>query len=102
MKPAAEQLSTLLENITFSRPKVPVINNVDVQMPTEPNDIKLALVQQLYSPVRWTETVVKLADLGVENLLEVGPGKVLTGLVKRIDNSLTGRAVNTRESIESL
>jgi [acyl-carrier-protein] S-malonyltransferase len=102
MKPAAEQLSTLLENITFSSPKVPVINNVDVQMPTEPNDIKLALVQQLYSPVRWTETVVKLADLGVENLLEVGPGKVLTGLVKRIDKSLTGQAVNTRESIESL
>lgn len=102
MKPAAEQLAKLLQDITFSAPKVPVINNVDVAMPTEPNAIKEALIQQLYSPVRWTETVAQLAKLDVNTLLELGPGKVLTGLVKRIDKSLSGQAINTVDAVNSL
>ncbi|MGJ8680934.1 ACP S-malonyltransferase [Paraglaciecola sp.] len=102
MKPAADQLATLLNEITFNAPKVPVINNVDVAMELDPQAIKKALVQQLYSPVRWTETVNKLAELEVETLLEVGPGKVLTGLVKRINKSLSGQAINTVEAVSSL
>jgi [acyl-carrier-protein] S-malonyltransferase len=102
MKPAADKLAILLKNIQFNTPEIPVINNVDVAYPTEPNIIKQALVEQLYSPVRWTETVTKLADLKVEALLEVGPGKVLSGLTKRIDKRLSCVAINTVESINSL
>ncbi|MFT6344451.1 MAG: [acyl-carrier-protein] S-malonyltransferase [Paraglaciecola sp.] len=102
MKPAADKLAILLKKIQFNTPEIPVINNVDVAYPTEPNIIKQALVEQLYSPVRWTETVTKLADLKVEALLEVGPGKVLSGLTKRIDKRLSCVAINTVESINSL
>lgn len=102
MKPAAEQLASLLKEIQFHAPKVPVINNVDVAYPNDPEAIKQALVEQLYSPVRWTETVNKLAELGVEALFEVGPGKVLTGLTKRIDKRLSCVAINTVESVDSL
>ena len=102
MKPAADQLANLLKDIRFNVPKIPVINNVDVAYPTDPDVIKQALVEQLYSPVRWTETVTKLAKLEVEALLEVGPGKVLTGLTKRIDKRLSCTAVNTVESVNSL
>ena len=102
MKPAADQLANLLKDIRFNVPKIPVINNVDVAYPTDPDVIKQALVEQLYSPVRWTETVTKLAKLEVEALLEVGPGKVLTGLTKRIDKRLSCTAINTVESVNSL
>ncbi|WP_158968810.1 ACP S-malonyltransferase [Paraglaciecola sp. L3A3] len=102
MKPAAEQLSELLKSVQFNAPAVPVINNVDVAAPIDPELIKQALIEQLYSPVRWTETVSFLAKNDVQKLLEIGPGKVLTGLVKRIDKSLTGEAINTLEAINSL
>lgn len=102
MKPAAEQLASLLKDIQFHVPNVPVINNVDVAYPSDPSAIKQALVEQLYSPVRWTETVIKLAELNVETLLEVGPSKVLTGLTKRIDKRLSCTAINTVETINSL
>jgi len=102
MKPAADQLASLLDDIQFHVPSVPVINNVDVAYPTDPKTIKQALVEQLYSPVRWTETVTKLADLEVDALLEVGPGKVLTGLTKRIDKRLSCTAINTVDSVNSL
>ncbi len=102
MKPAADKLAISLNNIQFNTPEIPVINNVDVAYPTEPNLIKQALVEQLYSPVRWTETVTKLADLKVEAMLEVGPGKVLSGLTRRIDKRLSCVAINTVESINSL
>lgn len=102
MKPAAEQLAELLNSVTFNAPQVPVINNVNVAMPRDPAEIKQALVEQLYSPVRWTETVMKLAELDIKTLYEVGPGKVLTGLVKRIDKSLAGQSVNTVEAVEVL
>jgi [acyl-carrier-protein] S-malonyltransferase len=102
MKPAAEQLASLLKDIQFQTPKIPVINNVDVAYPNDPEAIKQALVKQLYSPVRWTETVTMLAELGVETLLEMGPGKVLTGLTKRIDKRLSCTAINTIDSVNSL
>ena len=98
MKPAAEKLANMLENVTFSEPQIPVVNNVDVTCVSSAQDIKDALVRQLYCPVRWTETVQFLAKQGVTNLQEVGPGKVLTGLAKRIDKSLTAAAVNTPEA----
>jgi [acyl-carrier-protein] S-malonyltransferase len=102
MEPAAQQLASLLKDMVLKVPKIPVINNVDVAYPTDPEVIKQALIEQLYSPVRWTETVTKLAELEVKTLLEVGPGKVLTGLIKRIDKRLSCTAINTVESVNSL
>ncbi|MEC6882497.1 ACP S-malonyltransferase [Photobacterium piscicola] len=99
MKPAADKLAIALEGLAFSAPTVPVINNADVATETDPVAIKLALVKQLYNPVRWTESVERMAAEGVEELLEMGPGKVLTGLTKRIDRALGGAAVNDVASL---
>ncbi|AVF35197.1 ACP S-malonyltransferase [Rahnella sikkimica] len=99
MKPAADKLAVALENVTFSAPRYPVVNNVDVKVETSAEAIRSALVRQLYSPVRWTESVEFMAEQGVEQLLEVGPGKVLTGLTKRIVDTLTAAAVNDTASL---
>lgn len=99
MKDAADKLAVELDKITFNTPKIDVINNVDVAIESSTDAIKTALVKQLYSPVRWTETVEALAKSGVEHLIEAGPGKVLQGLVKRIDKSLTCVAVNTEATL---
>ncbi|WP_410009461.1 ACP S-malonyltransferase [Pantoea agglomerans] len=99
MKPAADKLAVALESITFNTPAVPVINNVDVKAETDAAAIRHALVRQLYSPVRWTESVEAMAAQGVTQLLEMGPGKVLTGLTKRIVDSLTAAAVNDTASL---
>ncbi|WP_261815635.1 ACP S-malonyltransferase [Vibrio gallicus] len=101
MKPAADKLAVALEEIEFNAPSLPVINNVDVIAETDPAKIKHALVRQLYSPVRWTGTVQSMHEQGVEKLLEMGPGKVLTGLTKRIVKSLTAAPVNDAASLEA-
>lgn len=101
MKPAAEKLAEALKTITVTTPAIPVINNVDARSETDPDAIRAALVKQLYSPVRWTECVSNLAAQGVESLLEVGPGKVLTGLTKRIVDTLSAAAVNDPASLSA-
>jgi len=101
MKPAADKLALALENITFNAPAFPVVNNVDVKCETSPEAIRSALVRQLYSPVRWTGCVELMAAEGVTSLLEVGPGKVLTGLTKRIVDTLTAAAVNDPASLSA-
>lgn len=102
MKPAADKLAIALESIEFNAPQIPVINNVDVVAETDPAKIKDALVRQLYSPVRWTESVELMSNHGVEKLLEMGPGKVLTGLTKRIVKSLEAAAVNDMASLDAV
>jgi [acyl-carrier-protein] S-malonyltransferase len=101
MKPAADKLAVALQEITFGAPQVAVVNNVDVRTETDPEAIRSALVRQLYSPVRWTESVEFMAAQGVTSLLEVGPGKVLTGLTKRIVDTLTAAAVNDAASLSA-
>ncbi|MCE9902459.1 ACP S-malonyltransferase [Hafnia paralvei] len=101
MKPAAEKLAVALQEVTFNAPKFAVINNVDVKTETSPEVIRDALVRQLYSPVRWSESVEFMAGEGVEHLLEVGPGKVLTGLTKRIVDSMTAAAINDAASVSA-
>jgi [acyl-carrier-protein] S-malonyltransferase len=101
MKPAAEKLAVALQEIEFNTPVIPVINNVDVVAETDPAKIKDALVRQLHSPVRWTEGVQKMSEEGVEKLLELGPGKVLTGLTKRIVKTLSAAAVNDPASLDA-
>ncbi len=93
MKPAALKLADALEGISISVPTVPVLHNADVASYTDPAQIRDALVRQLYSPVRWTDTVRKLAADGVSRHAECGPGKVLAGLNKRIDSSLSTLAL---------
>lgn len=102
MKPAAEKLAEALATITLSSPTVPVINNVDVALETEEQAIRSALVRQLYSPVRWTESVEKMASQGVTTLYEIGPNKVLTGLTKRIVPDLQSFAVNNVASLAAV
>ncbi|AAM85325.1 [acyl-carrier-protein] S-malonyltransferase [Yersinia pestis] len=101
MKPAADKLAVALEKIDFQEPLFPVVNNVDVKAEVSPVAIRSALVRQLYNPVRWTESVEFIAAEGVELLLEIGPGKVLTGLTKRIVDSLAAAAVNDVVTLNS-
>lgn len=101
MKPAAVKLAVALEEIAFNAPDVPVVNNVDVKRENDAAAIRNALVRQLYSPVRWTESVQFIAEQGVTQLLEMGPGKVLTGLTKRIADNLTATAVNDPASLSA-
>lgn len=102
MKPAADQLAVSLESIAVKAPLSAVINNVDVKAENNAEAIRSALVRQLYSPVRWTETVEKMATSGVEVLVEIGPGKVLTGLTSRIVKELSASAVNDVKSLDAV
>ncbi|KHS94671.1 malonyl CoA-ACP transacylase [Pectobacterium brasiliense] len=101
MEPAAKKLAVALESVTFNSPIIPVVNNVDARIETTPEAIRDALVRQLHCPVRWTDCVEFMASQGIESLLEVGPGKVLTGLTKRIVDTLTAAAVNDPASLSA-
>ena len=94
MRPAAEQLSVELDSIALQMPSIPVVQNVDAAVATSVEQIKQNLIAQLYSPVLWADTVVAMAAQGSETLLECGPGKVLSGLNKRIQRSLSVAAIN--------
>lgn len=99
MKPAAQKLAEALAAVTIHAPRIPVINNVEVKSETDSQAIREALVRQLYSPVRWTECIAKMAEQGITATLEMGPGKVLTGLTKRIVATLDARAINNPASL---
>ena len=101
IRPAADKLGARLAELDFNTPIVPVVNNVDVAVETDPARIKDALVRQAYSPVRWVETIQKIATMGVTNVAECGPGKVLAGLVKRCADGLNGIALCDAASIEA-
>jgi len=100
MTDAATKLKIELELITFNPPQIAVVNNVDVAEEVTGDAIKAALVKQLYSPVRWSETISLLANDGIEKVVEVGPGKVLQGLNKRINKSLKSVSFNTADSLQ--
>jgi [acyl-carrier-protein] S-malonyltransferase len=93
MRPAAERLRERLEDIAFETPRIPVINNVDVSVIDEAGAIRDALYRQAFAPVRWVETIEAIRGRGVERIFECGPGRVLAGMVKRIDAGLTSAAV---------
>ena len=88
MKPAAERLKERLLSVTLRAPSIPLVNNIDVAVPTEPDAIREALYRQAFGPVRWVEVVQAIRARGATHLFECGPGKVLAGLAKRIDASL--------------
>ncbi|KYZ86378.1 malonyl CoA-acyl carrier protein transacylase [Alcanivorax sp. KX64203] len=101
MKPAAEALAERLTQVRFHAPELPVINNADVARETDPEAIRSALIRQLYSPVRWVETVQALAADGVTTLYECGPGKVLCGLAKRIDRGLDAKPLESLDAFQA-
>lgn len=102
LKPASDRLAEYMADLTFSVPQIPLINNVDVAILNDPQAIKDALVRQAASPVRWVETIEKMAGMGITHIVECGPGKVLAGLCKRINNSLTGEAIVDQASLDKV
>ena len=102
LKPASDRLQAYLAGIAFAAPQLPVINNVDVAIVNDPAAIKDALVRQAASAVRWVETVQAMAQEGVTHIVECGPGKVLTGLTKRINGELIGDAIVDQASLDKV
>ncbi len=101
LKPAADPLARALSDIQMSAPQIPVVNNVDVAHVSDPEAIKDALVRQAWHPVRWVETIQFMKSQGVTHVVECGPGKVLSGLVKRIDRDLVGLSISDPASLQS-
>jgi len=99
MDPAAKKLAEALKSVEIREPGVTVINNVDVTPYSTPASIRDGLTRQLYSPVRWVETVQYLVANGADSMIECGPGKVLTGLARRIDRSVAARHIDSPDSL---
>lgn len=102
LRPASDKLREYMEKLHFSAPTIPLINNVDVAIVSDPAAIKDALVRQAASPVRWVETIQKMQTEGVTHVIECGPGKVLAGLTKRIHGDLTGEALFDQATLEKI
>ena len=100
LKPASDQLREYLAGVEIGVPHIPLINNIDVAIVSEPASIKDALVRQAAGPVRWVESVQKIAHEGVTHVIECGPGKVLNGLTKRIDGTLVGASIFDPASLD--
>ncbi|MGH8293066.1 MAG: ACP S-malonyltransferase, partial [Gammaproteobacteria bacterium] len=101
MKPAAEQLAAKLADLSLQSPQIPIIHNVDVTAHSEAAAIRQVLTEQLYSPVRWAETVQFLAGQGVSKLVEFGPGRVLSGLTKRINKTVEAYPVFNPQTLQA-
>ena len=95
MKPAADNLADLVNTVNFSAPQVPVVHNVHAQTETDPETIKALMLEQIYSPVKWVDCVYQLKNNVATTLIECGPGKVLSGLTKRIDREITSLATDS-------
>ena len=93
MKPAAERLKERLASVRIQKPLIPVVNNIDVAVLDEPDGIRIALYRQAFGPVRWVEVIAALQARGLRHIFECGPGKVLSGITKRLDASLVSAAV---------
>ena len=102
MKPAAEKLQAKLAETALATPRIPVLNNIDVAVETDAERIRDALYRQAFGPVRWVECVQALKARGLANVVECGPGKVLAGMVKRIDAELTGLALFDPASLQDV
>ncbi|HOL65001.1 MAG TPA: ACP S-malonyltransferase [Accumulibacter sp.] len=101
MRPAADKLAQRLAELSLAAPQIPVINNVDVAIENDADKIRDALIRQAYSPVRWVETIRRIADMGVAGVAECGPGKVLAGLTKRCAATLASTALADLASIDN-
>ncbi|MFZ5556799.1 MAG: ACP S-malonyltransferase [Pseudomonadota bacterium] len=102
MRPAADRLAAALGAVALQSPQIPVVHNADLARHESADAIRDALVRQLYSPVRWVETVRTMAEAGIGLVVECGPGKVLSGLVKRIDSNLAAAAITDETSLRQV
>lgn len=100
MKPAGAKLAEAISGIEVSTPAIPVVHNVHAQTETDPEKIAALLVEQISSPVQWTGCVQAMINLGAQQMVECGPGKVLSGLNRRIDSSLAGFSIENPESLD--
>lgn len=101
MKPAADRLAELVEQTEFSAPKFKVVHNVNAATESNPATIKALIIEQIYAPVLWVDCVASMKDAGITAAIECGPGKVLTGLAKRIDRALSASGIETPTEIEA-
>jgi [acyl-carrier-protein] S-malonyltransferase len=101
MRPAADEMAEALEGVAIAPPRVPVVTNVSADETSDPATIKKLLIEQVTGRVRWRECVLAMKGKGVDTLVEIGTGKILTGLVKRIDREMTGLAVNAPADVEA-
>jgi [acyl-carrier-protein] S-malonyltransferase len=102
MAPAAQKMSYALGDTNISPPEIPVVANVTAQNVTEPHLIRRLLVDQITGMVRWRQSVQRMKEQGINEMIEIGAGKVLSGLVKRIDKDIECQSVGTPEQIEQL
>ena len=102
MRSATEKMKEEITKVEFKKPEINIISNVTAQQTNDPNDIKSLLIEQIEKPVRWREIVINMIDSNVEKFIEIGPGKVLSGLVKRINNNVELIQVNELEDINKL
>jgi [acyl-carrier-protein] S-malonyltransferase len=100
MRPAAERLARYLENVSLGVPRIPLVNNVDVKIESDPALIRDALVRQAAAPVRWVESIRRMVELGATHVVECGPGKALAGMTKRIAEGVQSLALADRASLE--
>ncbi len=99
MRPAAERLKDRLASVSLATPRIPVVNNIDVRVETDPASIRDVLYRQAFGPVRWVETVQAIRARGLSHVIECGPGKVLAGLAKRIDADIVSGTVFDPDSM---
>lgn len=99
MRPAADRLKSVLDEVKITNAKIPVIANVTADQMSDANEIKTKLIEQIYSPVLWEDTVRKLLDLDVDTFIEIGPGTVLSGLVRKVDRNVKTYAVSDHKSL---
>jgi [acyl-carrier-protein] S-malonyltransferase len=102
MRPAAEKMQKRLESVSFDKPAIPLLHNADVKRHADSDAIKQILVRQLFSPVRWTETIRSVAAAGIPLVVECGPGKVLSGLNKRLDANLRTLALSDGAALSAI
>lgn len=102
MKLAGERLRTFLEEIPCHAFRIPVVTNVEAEINEDPTRVRELLIAQVSSPVLWDASIRRMVSLGVDRFMEIGPGKVLTGLIKKIDKNVAVRTINTVESLKGL
>ena len=102
MKPAAEKMKEKIFNTKFKDPSIEIVSNVTAKGEKNADNIKKLLVEQIYSKVRWRESVLYMIENGISELIEIGPGKVLSGLAKRISGNINVKSINTIEDIKNL
>ena len=102
MKSASEKMREEINKTEFKKPEINIISNVTAKQVNDPNDIKKLLIEQIEEPVRWREIVINMIDSEVEKFIEIGPGKVLSGLVKRINSNVELIQVNELDDLNKL